>query len=642
MKKIPSKPHKNGEDEGGAIAVMVAVVATLLIVCLAFAIDMGYAWQVKRSMVKSTDAAALAAAQKATDIKNLSVRGACPTSVKDQAVSYLNANTTAPTLDFCQMAGISTTPSNASQSSGIVTVRAKQTATFSFSKLFGLNSRDVYSSTTARWNDAPLLPIVGCANKGNSSDTNNKGVSDWFANKSANRSPLKVTSDWSGSTNATLCSGGASGGYGIIDLASSPTGTGSSEFSKCNSSNAAYQTALKSSIANWLASGYPATVKDGAYKCAAVGQLYGAAIDKAICQARGKEVAIPIVDDLKAKNDSSSGKDWIIHISGFALVTIDNYTTGTNQDKCSTLAAGKPANRKAQFRLTSTRKMATVGDLSISTTPTWPSSVVINTPTVLTIEAYNASTITVTDAKFTITLSSNNGAPTVPLPSAPSDCKSDSIGANTVVFTCKVVPKSWASNTTATQSFTFTAVSTTPVSVSVRLSAGQINESVPENNERLATIYVTSQPTTTTSATTTTTTTTTVPPTTTTVAPVGDFSRLVMTYLRTATDKSSCCKGLNELYSYRICAVNIATAAAALSPAACLDYLGQNCHDSDDNERCDEEEDDSNALRGSSRDSDKPLQLIKSSSKHRSAPKHSGSRITHGRTPNNRVERILP
>ncbi|MBJ7282986.1 MAG: hypothetical protein JHD40_07755 [Acidimicrobiia bacterium] len=284
-------------------------------------------------------------------------------------------------------------------------------------------------------------------------------------------------------------------------------------------------------------------------------------------------MAIPIVDDLKAKNDSSSGKDWIIHISGFALVTIDNYTTGTNQDKCSTLAAGKPANRKAQFRLTSTRKMATVGDLSISTTPTWPSSVVINTPTVLTIEAYNASTITVTDAKFTITLSTNNGAPTVPLPSAPSDCKSAASGANSVVFTCKVVPKSWASNTTATQSFTFTAVSTNPVSVVVRLSAGQINESVPENNERLATINVTSQPTTTTSSTTTTTTTTTttVPPTTTTVAPAGNFSRLVMTYLRTATDKSSCCIGLNELYSYRICAVNIATTAAALSPAGCLD-----------------------------------------------------------------------
>ena len=619
---------------------MVAVVATLLIVCLAFAIDMGYAWQVKRSMVKSTDAAALAAAQKATDINNLSVRGTCPTSVKDQAVNYLNANTSAPTLDFCQMAGISTTPSNASQSSGIVTVRAKQTATFSFSKLFGLNSKDVYSSTTARWNDAPLLPIVGCANKSNSSDTNNKGVSDWVANTSATKSPLQITSNWSGSNNATLCSAGASGGYGIIDLASSPNGTGSSEFSKCNSSNATYQAALTSNIAAWMLSGYPATVGDGDYKCAAVGQLYGATIDKALCQARGKEVAIPIVDDLKAKNGSSSGKEWIVHISGFALVTIDNYTTGTNQDKCSALASGQPAKKKAQFKLTATRKMATVGDLSISTTPTWPSSVVINTPTVLTIEAFNASSIAVTDAKFTITVSTNNGAPTVPIPSAPSDCKSSASGANSVVFTCNVVPKSWASNTTAQQSFTFTALSTNNVSVAVRLSAGQINDNNTDNNDRGATITVTSQPTTTTS--TTTTTTTTVPPTTTTAAPVGSFTRLVMTYLRTATNGSTCCIGLNELYSYRICAVNIATTAAALSPAACLDYQGQNCTDSNEDDTCDQQENDSNAMRGSPRDSEKPLKLIKYSPKHRPVTKHSGGRVMHRRSPNRQVERILP
>ncbi len=620
---------------------MVAVVATLLIVCLAFAIDMGYAWQVKRSMVKSTDAAALAAAQKATDINNLSVRGACPTSVKDQAVTYLNANTSAPTIDFCQMAGISTTPSNASQSSGIVTVRAKQTATFSFSKLFGLNSKDVYSSTTARWNDAPLLPIVGCANKSNSSDTNNKGVSDWVANTSATKSPLQITSNWSGSNNATLCSAGASGGYGIIDLASSPNGTGSSEFSKCNSSNATYQAALTSNIAAWMLSGYPATVGDGDYKCAAVGQLYGATIDKALCQARGKEVAIPIVDDLKAKNGSSSGKEWIVHISGFALVTIDNYTTGTNQDKCSALASGQPAKKKAQFKLTATRKMATVGDLSISTTPTWPSSVVINTPTVLTIEAFNASSIAVTDAKFTITVSTNNGAPTVPIPSAPSDCKSSASGANSVVFTCNVVPKSWASNTTAQQSFTFTALSTNNVSVAVRLSAGQINDNNTDNNDRGATITVASQPTTTTS-TTTTTTTTTVPPTTTTAAPVGSFTRLVMTYLRTATNGSTCCIGLNELYSYRICAVNVATATAALSPADCLDYQGQNCTDSDEDDTCDQQENDSNAMRGSPRDSEKPLKLIKYSPKHRPVTKHSGGRVMHRRSPNRQVERILP
>ena len=159
-------PELSRDEEGGAVAVMVAIIASLLIVCLAFAIDMGYAWQVKRAMVKSTDAAALAAAQAATGIENLSVRGPCPTSVDTQAVTFLNANTTGASLEFCRMTGTKTGASNASQSSGIVTVRAMQTANFSFSRLFGLNSTDIYSSTSARWNNAPLLPFVACANRG--------------------------------------------------------------------------------------------------------------------------------------------------------------------------------------------------------------------------------------------------------------------------------------------------------------------------------------------------------------------------------------------------------------------------------------------------------------------------------------------
>jgi Flp pilus assembly protein TadG len=570
---------KQRSTESGAVAVMIAVTATLLIVCLAFAIDLGYGWQVKRSMVKATDAAALAAADTAKSLSNRDLsQGNCPSSVATQAIKYLQLNNTDSSLGsngFCVITGSDSTslkPTDPTQSSGLVTVRAKQTATFSFARIFGLNSKDIYSSTTALWQNAPLLPFVGCATKSN-----------------LDALPEQVTSDWSGSGTSTLCTPGKSGGYGMINFDSKPTG--STSFDSCKSSNSTYQATLPATFATWLSTGYPDLLDIGDYKCARVGQQYGNAVDAAICKARGRAGVIPLIADNPEQKNYTAGssnptKDWIVRITGFALVSVDDYLTQPDTGKCASIA-GKPLSgreiKPKKVRLVTARKSAAPGDnYQVTNLPAWPTEITVNTPTTLTVTAQNNQTSSpITDAVLTITLSTSGTRPTFPLPTGNNGlpCTGPTYpggngGIVSVAYACPI--QSLPIGASAAQSFTFTPVVTNSVTVSVKMTSNGTRDSESTNNSRTEPITVISAPVTTTT-TTIAPTTTTIPATTTTIAPIGDFRTLILTYSEKITT-GQCCAGLNKFYSYSICAVNVATAALAkIAPPGCLQDPQSNC-----------------------------------------------------------------
>jgi hypothetical protein len=83
------------------------------------------------------------------------------------------------------------------------------------------------------------------------------------------------------------------------------------------------------------------------------------------------------------------------------------------------------------------------------------------------------------------------------------------------------------------------------------------------------------------------------PTTTTTTTPPATYRILTMTF-EDSSNKGTCCDGLDHLYSYRICAVDLATRTEALNPPNCLP-TGSSDHDcdgDDDNSKCDDEDGD--------------------------------------------------
>jgi uncharacterized repeat protein (TIGR02543 family) len=320
------------EREHGVIAVMVAIVAVLLMACIAFAVDLGYAWQVRRGMVKATDASALAAAK--TQSEGTPSTGDCPANVRAVASTYLTANSSSPTMDFCVVTGAlaSGTSSDSSSGSygstgstlGTLTVRGSSTASFSFAKLFGLNSTTVSSSTTVEWIQPPMVPLIACVGT-------NSQPSDWFADRSTTRAPVTVAQQWSGSLSADPCSSGASDSYALVDFSTVPYST--SDASACTTQPSTIATSLES----WLTSGYSGKISVGDYRCARVGQPYGTKVDQAICKLRGRTAVIPLIDIVDKQEVPGDGKADLVRVAGFAAVTIDDYTPLNGSNQCDVL-----------------------------------------------------------------------------------------------------------------------------------------------------------------------------------------------------------------------------------------------------------------------------------------------------------------
>ena len=545
-------PTRRDAADRGAVAVLVAIMSVLLVICIAFAVDLGYAWQVKRSMVKATDAAALAAARQARDEsvagQTLGSGSCAPAAVAASATSALGANRSDATMDFCAIANSS------ARKRGVVTVRATTEAQMSFSRIIGFDEVTVRSSTSALWEQARLLPFAACAVKGNSS------AADWAEDPS---SPVSTVLQASSSDTSTMCSGGKSGAFGVIDLDSRPNSA--TNFTACRTDDVA----IGEDVEEWFDEGYDGNIPIDAYRCATVGQYYGSAsvnVDRAICLIpRGSLVALPVVTETPRKQSSASSKQWIVRISGFALTRFDDYTGNNGTDLCSEYRNAASAARRdrtpdrpLRARPIVMRPRAAIGDVSIAQTGTWPASVTLNTSTTLTVTVTNGTDSDLKDLKVRVTISTSGTQPTAP---TPPGCTTVPSGGSSVIFECTL--KNTKKNDTQTQSFVFTPVQTNPVTVTALVSSATTNDSNPSNNTTTKTINVTAPPTSSTSSTTTTstsTTTTTLPPTTTTTAPIGSYRELHINLqsLLTGSGLTS-----DDLTVYRICAVNVETVTAA-------------------------------------------------------------------------------
>jgi hypothetical protein len=129
-----SAPGTRFAQERGAVAVMVAILSTVLFGFAAFAIDLGNSWQTRRHLITASDAAALAAAKDyVTGING------CAVSAPD----FVERNFSGATMESCTTGG--------SQSSGWVKVTAAKEVDWKFAAVLGKSDQTERSSTKVSW-----------------------------------------------------------------------------------------------------------------------------------------------------------------------------------------------------------------------------------------------------------------------------------------------------------------------------------------------------------------------------------------------------------------------------------------------------------------------------------------------------------
>jgi Putative Flp pilus-assembly TadE/G-like len=215
-------------NERGAVAVIVAILAPLLIAAVAYAIDTGNLWQTRRNMVTATDAAALGTAGHFALGSDGCAAGGAPT--------LLTQNRGDASLDSCQ-------PSTTDTKRGHVTVQGHTTAEFTFAGIFGLQNHTVPSTTTALWGIPSgaigLRPIALCI-------TATAGLEQWLdlpnGPAGPTTSPLTITLSNSQPDPCLDSGGNVAGNWGLA------LGSG-------NNSN--------SDTADWLLNGFPDPVSIG-------------------------------------------------------------------------------------------------------------------------------------------------------------------------------------------------------------------------------------------------------------------------------------------------------------------------------------------------------------------------------------------
>ncbi|MFM7270750.1 MAG: pilus assembly protein TadG-related protein [Actinomycetes bacterium] len=333
-------------SERGAVAVMVALLALLLVICIAFAVDLGYAWQVRRSMVKATDAAALSAAREARDWAALPGNslnaGDCAVSTSDvttAADSALTANRSDAAMTFCAIG------QDPTRKTGVVTVGGSTEAQTSFAGVIGWNEIPVRSSTSVLWKQPRILPIAVCADA-----VGNNDLARWIADPT---SPLVKEMKVSSSANSRLCSSGGSGYWGAMDLGRNVDGPTS--FSQCRDTAAAEST-WKALFGGQTISPSP---RVGEYYCASVGIPDGftTEVDRLICSLEPDEdLALPIIAERpNFTNRGNLGKTWVARVGGYVTARFKGYEgVQDRQDLCAS-ATGRAAGRTGERRVRSHR-----------------------------------------------------------------------------------------------------------------------------------------------------------------------------------------------------------------------------------------------------------------------------------------------
>jgi hypothetical protein len=280
-------------DERGAVAVIVAIVGTVLFGFAGLAVDLGNLWESRRHLVTATDAAALAAAQ---------AYGMGDDGCRSFADDYVAFNYPAASVDEerggCTHTGLGT-------SRGSVTVPAEAPVDFKFAGVLGQAGKtDVRSSTTAGWfipSGMPWLrPFALCKD--------HPAVEAWIASPWGVSEPVKVS--YGKSSNRTGDCGEADGNWGVLDFDGGSNGMDDTW--------------------EWTENGYREVVHIGdevAGDPGAFSQGVSTGLDALI--AGGGLMSIPLFDSVTDDGNSAS-----FHIYGFISAEVVGYrTTGPDDGR---------------------------------------------------------------------------------------------------------------------------------------------------------------------------------------------------------------------------------------------------------------------------------------------------------------------
>lgn len=253
-------------SEKGAVGVIVAVVIVILLSVMAPVIDIGQAYQLKRELQTSTDAAALAAAY---DLARGDSQAIALSTAEDYAQK--NARGTYDSLDV-------TFPT-----SNTVRVEARQSQATFFAKLFGISTVQVAAASTAG---------------GDLATTVNSGVVPIIV-------PYQSITDHVGSENATTfnlageTNSPQQGFFWLVNFSSQGAGTPEYE--------------------EWIKNGYPYPVTVGN---TANGEGMKAALKEAleVRMAENPKLILPLYDYTEATGGSKT-----YHIVGFAEFVITGF-----------------------------------------------------------------------------------------------------------------------------------------------------------------------------------------------------------------------------------------------------------------------------------------------------------------------------
>lgn len=462
-----------GRAERGAVAVMIAIMSLVLIVCIAFSVDLGYAWQVRRSMVKATDAAALAAAHEARDRARSGTQlapGDCSLAppVASAASDTLAANRSDAALDFCAIGTAS------GSEKGVVTVRGSTDAALSFSGVIGKNSIGVHSSTSVAWRQPKILPLAICADA-----VGNNDLAKWVEDPSSPTGDKELRA--SASANSRMCSSGGSGYWGALDLGKNVSGYNA--FAECRNAydfEATWLNLFNGTIGS-------AAPQIGQYFCGSVGTPssfdYTRQVDTALCNlAKGTDVVVPIITEPpNSSNGGGSGKDWIARIGGYAVARFDGYSGIINkQNLCAPLVAVGPLGRHGRVH---GRHRARRPRIELVRAAVRKGSIIPTKANVSSISPTSATVASGGSVTFTVTIS-NRSTTSIPTPTYRVDLPagaamiSGCTAAGSAYQCTASGPIAPAGDITATFAASFTASGT----VSANLLCSGLNGNVCNNS----------------------------------------------------------------------------------------------------------------------------------------------------------------
>jgi Flp pilus assembly protein TadG len=344
-------------DDDGAIAVLVALLAVVLVGMAAFAVDLGNAYAVKRKLSVTADSAALAGAAAAS--KALSVGSAsCDTAsgqitpASQQALGQAAAQSAAAAVmsqgDLSGRSTLSPVTLTCTADDIRVTVTNAQSVPTFFAGVFGVADTNPVGAATARafvpGSASGLKPIAACT------DT----VSSRYSPPTSSR-PFLVFMDNSGNP----CGISSAGNWGILNFDDqgqyNAAPTGPFDDPNCSSGGSATCQAL------WMSTGYydrvyvpnPSPfVTDPALRAVgrpglagSTGQGVGNAFKTALESMPGKVISLPVAQWVAGPgNNARFGITGIVSVRVCAVRSQNSYITdpAPRAGECDNAVSGPP------------------------------------------------------------------------------------------------------------------------------------------------------------------------------------------------------------------------------------------------------------------------------------------------------------